>query len=360
MRILTVIGARPQFIKAAMVSKKILGTEGIEEIILHTGQHFDERMSSIFFEELQIPKPHYNLGINQMNHGAMTGRMIEEIEKVIIKENPDWVLVYGDTNSTLAGAIASKKLHVKLAHVEAGLRSFNMKMPEEINRILTDRVSDLLLCPTENSVKNLVNEGFGNFDCKIINVGDVMLDATNFYFNLAENISNIIGRLELSKPYILCTIHREENTADKRRFNEIIQSLEILSQKWSIVCPLHPRTKNILGDINKSSEIIFIEPVGYLDMQMLLGHCDFVMTDSGGLQKEAFFHGKKCFTLRDETEWTELVDCGANEVVGAKKERIIGAVEKMNYSIDQDFSSYNFYGKGDAGKKIIDVFLEQF
>ena len=355
MRIVTVIGARPQFIKAAMVSKKVLGTEGMEEIILHTGQHFDERMSSIFFEELQIPKPHYNLGINQMNHGAMTGRMIEEIEKILIKENPDWVLVYGDTNSTLAGAIASKKLHIKLAHVEAGLRSFNMKMPEELNRILTDRVSDLLLCPTENSVKNLVNEGFGNFDCKIINVGDVMLDASLYYSKIAEENSTVLQYLEIEEPFILCTVHRAENTSDDRKLTEIFESLEQLSLDIGVVCPLHPRTKNMLK--KEYQGINFIDPLGYVDMQHLLSHCDFVMTDSGGLQKEAFFHQKKCFTLRDETEWVELVACNANEIVGSDMEKIMASLDRFRSQVNWEFPNYNFYGDGNASEKIISALM---
>lgn len=302
MKIATIIGARPQFVKAAAVSRVIKNTESVEEIIIHTGQHYDVNMSDVFFEEMDIPKPDYNLNINGMGHGAMTGQMLEKIEEVLLSEKPDWVLVYGDTNSTLAGALAAKKLHIKVAHVEAGLRSFNMNMPEEINRILTDRISDVLFCPTSTAVDNLKKEGYENIDTKIINVGDVMLDVALFYKERATKPKD-----SLPEQFVLCTVHRAENTDDVDRLKSIFESLEIISKTTPVVLPLHPRTKSKLISIDydfDNSKIKFINPVGYFEMIWLLQNCSFVMTDSGGLQKEAFFFKKQCITLRDETEWS--------------------------------------------------------
>ena len=296
MKLITIIGARPQFIKAAAVSREISKHKDINEIIIHTGQHFDANMSEIFFEQMQISKPDYNLEINSLTHGAMTGRMIERIEKVLLKEKPDWVLVYGDTNSTIAGSLAAKKLHIKVAHIEAGLRSFNRNMPEEINRILTDKISDILFCPTNTAVQNLQNEGIGkNSLSNIVKCGDVMQDAAIFYSELAQK-----PELNLPKQFILATIHRAENTDEPKRLTSIFNALSVISNEIPIILPLHPRTKKIISNSQlktNNSQLIFIDPVGYLEMIYLLQNCSLVMTDSGGLQKEAFFFEKPCVTL---------------------------------------------------------------
>ncbi len=351
MKIVTIIGARPQFVKAAVVSRAIKEKVNIEEIIVHTGQHFDKNMSDVFFEEMQIPKPKYNLAINGLSHGAMTGQMLEKIEAVLLEEKPDWVLVYGDTNSTLAGALAAKKLHIKLAHVEAGLRSFNMRMPEEINRILTDRISDALLCPTETAIENLYREGFENIRCDIINVGDVMQDAAIFYSEKAKKPTAVI-----QEDFILCTIHRAENTDDPARLMNIVSALEkISSENCPVVIPLHPRTKNKLNGMNydfSNSSIIFIQPIGYLEMVWLLQNCRLVMTDSGGVQKEAYFFNKYCITLREETEWVELVKNNFNVLAGSNADKIAEAYGVLSKNMTFD-NKNRLYGDGDAGKKIV-------
>ena len=350
MKLLTIVGARPQFIKAAAVSREIAKHKDITEVIVHTGQHFDANMSEIFFEQMQIPKPDYNLEINSLSHGVMTGRMIEKIEEVLLQENPDWVLVYGDTNSTIAGSLAAKKLHIKVAHVEAGLRSFNRNMPEEINRILTDKISDILFCPTDTAVQNLHNEGIGkNSLARIMKCGDVMQDAAIFYTDLAQK-----PKLDLPEKFVLATIHRAENTDDLNRLSSIFNALAEISNEIPIILPLHPRTKKIISNLQlttHNSQLILIEPIGYLEMIYLLKTCSLVMTDSGGLQKEAFFFKKPCVTLRDETEWVELVENGFNKIVGADQDKIISGYKEMskiknNYNI-------NLYGNGEASKKII-------
>jgi UDP-GlcNAc3NAcA epimerase len=354
MKIVTIIGARPQFIKAAAVSREIAKHSNIKEIIIHTGQHFDENMSEIFFEQMQILKPDYNLEINSLTHGAMTGRMIEKIEEVLLKEKPNWVIVYGDTNSTIAGALAAKKLHIKVAHVEAGLRSFNRKMPEEINRILTDKISDLLFCPTDQAVKNLQEEGIGKHSlARIVKSGDVMQDAAVFYSNLAQK-----PNFKLPEKFILSTIHRAENTDDPVRLRSIFSAFQKIADEIPIILPLHPRTKKIIKNFElKVEDLIIVEPVGYLEMIYLLKNCSLVMTDSGGLQKEAFFFHKPCVTLRDETEWVELVENGFNVVVGSNSGEIYAAYKKMinknpNYNI-------NLYGGGKASNKIIRELLKK-
>ena len=308
MKIVTILGARPQFIKAGSVSRAIANHSDICEVIVHTGQHYDSNMSEIFFEEMHIPKPNYFLGIGGKSHGAMTGQMIEKIEDVVMQEKPDWIVVYGDTNSTLAGAIVASKLHIKLAHIEAGLRSFNMKMPEEVNRILTDRISQILFCPTDIAVENLEHEGFKNFDCKIVKSGDVMLDGAMFYKDFS-----IKPKIDVQDNFILCTIHRAENTDDVTRLKNIFETLDLIAKERQVILPLHPRTRKILehSSIN-TSRLTLVDPVGYLEMVWLIDHCSFVMTDSGGLQKEAYFFKKYCITLRDETEWSELVHVGMN------------------------------------------------
>ena len=357
MKILTILGARPQFIKAGAVSREIRKQQkegkNIEEIIVHTGQHYDKNMSDVFFEELQIPKPYYFLGVGGKSHGAMTGEMIIKLEEVMQKEKPDVVLVYGDTNSTLAGAIAASKLHIPIAHVEAGLRSFNMNMPEEINRILTDRVSKWLFCPTETAVKNLKNEGFENFSCKIINSGDVMQDGAMFYKNLAKK-----PLCEIKDDFILCTIHRAENTDNENRLKNIFEALNNIAKEKQIILPLHPRTKKILKNLKINFEnLTIIEPVGYLEMVWLIDNCRLVMTDSGGLQKEAYFFKKPCITLRDETEWVELVDIGANVLVGADKKKILNTF-KNNSKFEIQNLKLNLYGNGRASEKIVKELLK--
>ncbi|MCH3883133.1 MULTISPECIES: non-hydrolyzing UDP-N-acetylglucosamine 2-epimerase [Tenacibaculum] len=350
MKIITIIGARPQFVKAAALSREIAKFNNVEEIIIHTGQHFDENMSDIFFEQMHIPKPNYNLGIDSLGHGAMTGRMIEGIEKITLEEKPDWILVYGDTNSTLAGAIVASKLHIKLAHVEAGLRSYNMEMPEEVNRILTDRISNILFCPTETAVNNLSKEGFDNFSCEIKNVGDVMYDAALFYKNKAQKPD-----FNLPDEFILSTIHRAENTNSKEKLSLIIESFNKINKETPVVLTLHPRTKSYIEKYNLKPEFTLIDPVGYLEMVYMLNNCKLVMTDSGGLQKEAYFFEKPCVTLRDQTEWVELVKHGANELTNISINEIFTAYENsLNKEID---FSKELYGNGKSSNKIIEALL---
>jgi len=349
-KIVTILGARPQFVKAAAVSRAIKNSS-VKEVIVHTGQHFDKNMSEIFFDEMEIPKPDYNLNINSLSHGAMTGRMIEGIEEILLKEKPDAVMVYGDTNSTIAGALAAKKLHIKVVHIEAGLRSFNMEMPEEVNRILTDRISDYLFCPTETAIENLKNEGFDNIDCSVIKNGDVMQDAAMYYAQFSEEKSSIINKLNLAgKEFILGTVHRQENTDNIERLNSIIAALNAINKTVPVIIPLHPRTKNILKGKNITPEFTIIDPVGYFDMIELLKNCKMVMTDSGGLQKEAFFFKKYCITLRDQTEWTELIKHGFNTLTGANTEQILKAFSCFQSKIS-DFN-IDLYGKGTASERI--------
>ena len=355
MKVLTVVGARPQFIKAAAVSREIKKHSGLEEIIVHTGQHFDDNMSEIFFREMEIPKPQVNLGIHDMSHGAMTGTMIIELEQVMKTEKPEAVLIYGDTNSTLAGAIAARKLHIKLAHVEAGLRSFNMKMQEEINRIVADRISNYLFCPTEDAVNNLRREGFENFGCTVVNCGDVMFDAALYYSKTSAQKSDIIKRMEL-KEFILCTLHRAENTDDITRLKSIINALNKVSEKIPVILPLHPRTKKIIALNNIELRCTVLEPVGYFDMLEMLKHCRLVLTDSGGLQKEAFFFKKYCVTLRDETEWHQLAAAGYNKIAGSDTSNILNAVDEM---LNKKLSfSEKYFGRGDASRIIAETLLK--
>lgn len=347
MKILTVIGARPQFIKASAVSFTFKKYKVIEEVIIHTGQHYDKDMSHIFFQELKIPEPKYNLNLGGLSHGAMTGRMIEKIEKIILIEKPDILLVYGDTNSTLAGALAAKKIHVRVAHVEAGLRSYNQEMPEEINRILTDKLSDFLFCPTQTSVKNLENEGFLNSNCKIVNSGDVMFDAVCLFEKKHKK-----PLVDLEDNYILSTIHRAENTDNIERLRQIIEALNEISETRQVILPIHPRTRQKINEnqLKVSSKIKITSPVSYFEMLFLIKNSVLVMTDSGGLQKEAFFLKKPCLTLRDQTEWMELVDNGYNILVGSSKEKIIHSYSKM-INKDLDFEK-RYYGNGYAADLI--------
>lgn len=316
-KILTVIGARPQFIKAAAVSRQIAEMSELEEILVHTGQHYDSNMSDVFFDELEIPRPAHHLGIAGGGHGAMTGRMLAAIEALLLEVRPDVVMVYGDTNSTLAGALAAAKLHIPVAHVEAGLRSFNKRMPEEINRILTDQCSDLLLTPTATATQNLVREGV--LKERIIECGDVMFDAALHFGKKADAGQAGPFRFGLTPgQYVLATIHRQENTDAPIRLAAIIDGLAAVAENLRVVLPLHPRTRARIDAANLTDRLgalNIIEPVGYLDMVALEKHAAVVATDSGGVQKEAFFYEVPCITLRDETEWVELVEAGWNRLV---------------------------------------------
>ncbi len=324
MKIVTIVGARPQFIKAAVVSRALRTHPHCREILVHTGQHYDENMSEVFFSELDIPKPHINLGIGSGSHGEQTGRQLAGIESILLKEKPDWVLVYGDTNSTLAGALASAKLNIPVAHVEAGLRSFNRTIPEEINRILTDHCSTLLFAPSAAAVTYLSREGISNE--KIVRTGDVMYDAALFYGNLAKERSAILRTLELTAgKYILATIHRGSNTDSPEILKSIVLSLREVSEKIPVVFPVHPRTRAALGRIgvsldasSKRGHLHLIDPVGYLDMVVLEKNAAVIATDSGGVQKEAYFHQVPCVTLRTETEWVELIEEGWNVLAPSK------------------------------------------
>lgn len=349
-KIVTILGARPQFVKAAVLSRIIESKGEIEEVIVHTGQHFDPQMSAVFFEQMNIPEPKYNLDINKISHGAMTGRMLERIEKILIDENPDAVVVYGDTNSTIAGALAAKKLHLKVAHIEAGLRSYNMEMPEEINRIVTDRIADLLSCPTDIAVQNLQAEGFDNLENRVIKHGDIMKDAVAYYRGFSEERSSVIDALSLQdKPFVLATIHRQENTATQERLREVFAGLDALTASHQVVLPLHPRTKKCLAYYGIETQCTLIDPVGYFDMLELLKHCSLVVTDSGGLQKEAFFNQKCCIVVRDETEWKELVNHGFAVVTGSNVQAILQAKETL-LAENKDFE-IDLYGH-DVGEKI--------
>lgn len=346
-RIITIVGARPQFVKAATLSRQFTLC-GIEEQIIHTGQHFDANMSDVFFEEMGIPRPAYQLDIHGVSHGAMTGRMLEGIEQILLKEKPEGVLVYGDTNSTLAGALAAVKLHIPVIHVEAGLRSFNMTMPEEINRILTDRISSLLLCPTDTAVQNLKREGFDNYTAQIVKNGDVMQDAAMYYAQKAQEKSQIICQLGLTD-FVLATIHRQENTDNPVKLHDIITGLNLINKEVQVVVPLHPRTRNILQQLNLKPAFTIIDPVGYFDMTMLLKHCKLVVTDSGGVQKEAFFFGRHCITLREQTEWVELVEYGFNRIVGTNTNLLLDAFRY--FSNKQSDFGVDLYGKGKAAER---------
>lgn len=351
-KVVTILGARPQFIKAGSVSREFVKYTNIKEVIVHTGQHYDTNMSDVFFDEMQIPKPNYFLGIGGNSHGAMTGQMIEKIESVLLIEKPDWVLVYGDTNSTLAGAISASKLNIKVAHIEAGLRSFNMNMPEEVNRILTDRISSILFCPTEAAINNLQDEGVEKWQAQINLSGDVMQDGAIFYKDHAEKPIDLI----LDDEFVLSTIHRAENTDSVERLTSIVESLNLIAESISVVLPLHPRTKIKLDSLSVelSDGVKVIEPVGYLNMVWLIDNCKLVLTDSGGLQKEAFFFAKPCITLREETEWVELIDHNFNILVGSSKNKIITAYKEHIFS--NDFN-VDLYGAGLASKNIIEAII---
>jgi UDP-GlcNAc3NAcA epimerase len=355
MKILTVVGARPQFIKAAVVSREIKARSNMEEVMVHTGQHYDENMSEIFFKELEIPEPHYNLNLNDMDAPVMTGRMMEQIHGVILNEHPDWVLVYGDTNSTLAGALVAKQNRIRLGHVEAGLRSHNMSMLEELNRITVDRISDVLFCPTDAAMINLRNEGYDHFKSKMILSGDVMYDAALYNSKLAEQRSKIMEVVG-GEEYILVTMHRSENVDHPDVLSSLVDALNEISKKCRIVLPLHPRTKKRMAEFNLKFDFETLEPIGYLDMIRLLMGCKLVMTDGGGLQKEAYFFSKHCITMRERTEWTELVKHGYNAIVGSDRNQILKAFAQM--SKKESGFSRKLYGDGNAGKIIVDALVK--
>lgn len=349
MKILSVVGARPQFVKASVVSRLLQDTH--EEILVHTGQHYSDALSKIFFEELAIPTPTYNLGVGSDTHGQQTAAMLTGIEEILLEELPDIVLLYGDTNSTLAGAIAAAKLEVTIAHVEAGLRSYNRSMPEEINRILTDHVSDLLFVPSKTAEEILMGEGITT---GVHLVGDVGYDAICWAQERASKQSDVLDQLALEEgDYVLSTVHRAENTDDPDRLTSIFEALASTPQR--VVLPIHPRTEQALReydlwtDVNQEIEII--TPVGYLDFTQLLDGAARVATDSGGVQKEAFYLETPCVTLRDETEWRETVDCGWNQLVGADREAISEALRTESWPE----SAPEIYGDGHAAEKIVNV-----
>lgn len=355
-KIVTIVGARPQFIKAAAVSRLLHQNDVFKEIIIHTGQHYDDNMSPIFFNELELPEPNYNLGVGSASHGRQTGEMLVAIEQVLLHEKPDWVLIYGDTNSTLAGALAAVKLHIPLAHVEAGLRSFNRRMPEEINRIVADEFSNILFAPSKVAVTNLHNEGIAQDRIQL--VGDVMYDVALFYAKKAESNSAILSRLAINpKQYVLTTIHRQENTDDPERLKAIIEALNLIAQHQVVIFPLHPRTRKMLHHFNllekQTKSLQFIDAVGFLDMAMLEKQACVIVTDSGGVQKEAFFYQTPCITLRDETEWVELVELKWNQVVPPIDKQIIcEAVLQAMQPKDRDIT-VKPYGDGFAAERIV-------
>jgi len=378
MKIVTVIGARPQFIKAAVVTRAIQavniegghlpGKENIEEITVHTGQHYDYTMDRIFFQELGLRDPGYHLGIGSASHGEQTGRMLQGVEEVLLREGPDVVVVYGDTNTTLAGALAACKLHVPVAHVEAGLRSYNRGMPEEINRVIVDHVSSFLFCPTENAVKNLRREGITDGDVAVIHVGDVMYDSAIHNVEIAKEKSGILrelGLLAKDRPpspmdYALVTLHRAENTDDPQRLRNIFKALDEAGQGMVVIFPLHPRTKKTkeaFGIKEKGKSLRLIGPVSYFDMLLLEKNANVILTDSGGVQKEAFWFGVPCITLREETEWVETVEGGWNRLVGADTHKIIEAVHEAlgPQQSPSTGKKEGIYGDGRAGERVVAV-----
>lgn len=355
-KIITVLGARPQFIKASVVSHAMRQLGPLHEVLVHTGQHFDANMSDVFFEELGMHKPDYFLDIHGGGHGAMTGRMLEQVEKVLLIEKPDAVLVYGDTNSTLAGALAAAKLHIPVAHVEAGLRSFNMAMPEEINRILTDRISHWLFTPTESAAQHLRREGFDPE--QIMAVGDVMYDVALHHGQRVQADTGLMARLGLApQGYVLATVHRAENTDHPERMAAIVDGLMSTAQRLPVVWPLHPRTRAVLQKAGRlealSAKVTLIDPVGYLDMVQLEKFAALIATDSGGVQKEAFFYQVPCVTLRDETEWVELVEAGWNRLVQPSDAVLV--VRAISDALGSKGAPIAPYGTGNAAQKIVNT-----
>ncbi len=356
MKVASVVGARPQFIKCAPVSRVL--REVATEVLIHTGQHYDDNMSEVFFRELELPQPDYNLGVGSGPHGAQTGKMLKRLEAVLLKERPDHVLVYGDTNSTLAGALAAAKLHIPVAHVEAGLRSFNKQMPEEINRVVTDHLSSLLFCPSETAVKNLAREGITK---GVEFVGDVMYDALLRNIEAAEKGSTILKQLKLEpKAYCLATVHRAENTDDSGPLHAIVEAFEKISAIHPVIWPIHPRTQKVLRSYNLSRitnhSLRLVDPASYLDMLLLEKEAKAILTDSGGVQKEAFWLGVPCVTLREKSEWVETVQAGWNTLAGTDPDRIFAAAMKP-----APFQSgpQSLYNDGRSAKRIVQALLEK-
>lgn len=355
MKLLTIAGTRPQLVKVAAVSREL--RKHFTEVLVNTGQHYDYNMAGVFFEQLQIPKPDYDLGVGSMPHGKQTGNMMIKVEEVVEKEQPDAIVVYGDTNSTLAGALVASKLHIPVMHIEAGLRSYNRKMPEEINRVMTDHVSELLFAPTDLAVENLTKESITN---GVHQIGDVMYDAVLYNMDLAEE-NHSLGEYQLSsKKFILGTIHRAENTDDMERMDAIVNAFLEIDSK--VFLPLHPRTKNkleaygLLKKLERASNIVLSEPISYLEMLLLEKHASAIVTDSGGVQKEAYFAKVPCFTLRDETEWIETVEVGWNQLVNPLKDNL---VDQINSFEEREYRN-NLYGDGKAGKKIAQIIRDYF
>jgi UDP-GlcNAc3NAcA epimerase len=358
MKILTVVGARPQFIKAAVVSA-VFNEKEIEEILLHTGQHYDKNMSEIFFKQMGIPHPKYNLNIKSNTHGSMTGRMLEGIEEILLKERPEMLLVYGDTNSTLAAALAARKLNIPIAHVEAGLRNFDFSVPEDVNRTITDRISDLIFCPTETAIENLLNEGFDNFPCKVVKTGDLMADSVSLFKLILKNNLSSLDPVVLGLPTnsILLTIHRQETTKPEV-IKDVVKFLNEIAKDKIFIFPMHPRTRSVVKELNLvfHDNIHVIEPVGYLEMQYLLSKCNHVITDSGGLQKEAYLHCKPSLLLMNFTPWVELVQNYCSVTTELNYEDI-----KRNYKrslcLNSNFNS-NLYGDGNSRYQIVNEIIK--
>lgn len=358
LRIVTVIGARPQFIKAAPVSKA-LKKMGCPEILVHTGQHYDYEMSRIFFDELGIPEPNFNLEVGSGSHGYQTGEILMRIEKILLDQKPDWVLVYGDTNSTLAGALAAVKLHIPVAHVEAGLRSFNREMPEEHNRVLTDHCADLLFCPTQTAVDNLARESLTR---NVYMIGDTMYDAVLLFTQTTLSRAQILQKLDLeTKGYLLATIHRPYNTDDSASLRGILEAFLDIDEP--VIFPVHPRTQSKIHEFEsdllralQESQVKLISPVGYFDMLVLEQNARLILTDSGGVQKEAFFFGVPCITLRPETEWIETVQLGWNKLVGADHRQIVNVVKKQQWPVDVPPA---IFGDGHASERIVTILTEK-
>jgi UDP-GlcNAc3NAcA epimerase len=360
-KLITIVGARPQFIKAAAVSRALRAADSCAEILVHTGQHYDPSMSAIFFDELDMPQPDHNLGIGSGPHAAQTGRMLEAIERVLISQQPDCVLIYGDTNSTLAGALAAAKLCIPVAHVEAGLRSHNRRMPEEINRVVADHLSTILFAPTSGACQQLRREGIA--DTKVHRVGDVMYDIALQMAERAAVSSRILARLGLApREYAFCTVHRAENTGDPQRLRTILNAIGKLSLHIPVILPLHPRTARALADYQFLAHVCegvrLIEPLGYLDATMLQKNAALTVTDSGGVQKEAFFHRVPCVTLREETEWTELVELGWNRL--APPHDAAQMYQAMRDALGTRGCESNPYGDGDAARKLVAILLREF
>lgn len=355
MKILTVVGARPQFIKASVVSREFGMHPSVTEKIIHTGQHYDDNMSELFFTQMDIPKPYVNLGVNQVNPAMMVGKIMEGVEQQILIEKPHALIVYGDTNSTLGAALAAVKQNIKLIHIEAGLRSFNMKMPEELNRVITDRISNMLFCPTQIAMDNLREEGYDGFSSDYFLSGDVMLDATLYYKERALAEETSLGNL-LDSDFILCTIHRAENTENDQNLTNIIAAINSMAKEMNVICPLHPRTKQRINRLGLKTEFTIVEPVGYFEMIHLLDRCKLVVTDSGGLQKESYFHNKMCVCLREETEWKELEEDGLVIVAGTNPDDILESVKEALIA-SPEFGK-NFYGTGMASKFIVNEILK--